>query len=67
MIVNTNHEILNKYRRQSNNDILKLFLAISLIFLSCSKNSVVNEMQQNLESAGETEKYNVYILSLIHI
>ena len=63
MIVNTNHEILNKYRRQSNNDIIKLFLAISLMFLSCSKNSVVNEMQQNLESAGETEKYNVYIMS----
>ena len=63
MIVNPNHEILNKYRRQSNNYILKLFLAISLMFLSCSKNSVVNEMQQNLESAGETEKYNVYIMS----
>ena len=63
MIVKLNHEILNKYRRQVNNHIFILFLAISLMFLSCSKNSEVNEMQQNLESAGETEKYNVYIMS----
>lgn len=33
------------------------------MLLSCSKNSVANEMQQNLESAGETEKYEVYIMS----
>ena len=63
MIVNTNHEILNKYRRQSNNHIFILFHVISLMLLSCSKNSVANEMQQNLESAGETEKYEVYIMS----
>ena len=63
MIVKPNHEILHKFRRHVNNDIIKLFLVISLMFLSCSKNSVVNEMQQNLESAGETEKYNVYIMS----
>ena len=61
MIVKPNHEILNKYLRQSNNNILKLFLAISLMFLSCSKNSVGNELQQNLESAGETEKYKSYV------
>ena len=63
MLVKLNHEIFHKYQRKLNNHIFRLFLAISLIFLSCSKNSVGNEMQQNIELAGETEKYDVYIMS----
>ena len=34
-------------------NIFKVILAISLIFVSCSKNSVQNEMQENVLSAEE--------------
>jgi len=40
-----------------------LIILIPLILLSCSKNNLENNIQENFESVGELKKYKVYINS----
>jgi len=41
----------------------KLLLTIPIIFFSCTKNSVENEIQENIESVDEIRNYEISIFS----